>query len=404
MHCHYPMRVLAEAPAESRPAGVAVSPNMTVDAIADVSRRPGWLNKLRAAVLRWAAGKLNYRDDQWRVSLAELEKGDVRAVFSVLYEPFAEIDLDEWPGSDPEQGYFGDLVTQIERVEGQLKRVDPDKERHAIVRNAETLDRALGDGKVAFMHCVEGGFHLGGDRDQIDRRIAKLAELGVVYITVAHLFWRGVAGNAPALPFISDAFYNLLFWPWRRSGLSRLGVELISAMHRHRILVDVSHMNQRALDDTFTLLRRLDGDDDPRDYPVIASHAGYRFGKQAYMLSADTIREIAERDGVIGLILARHQLNERAGVVDPDDPEETARTLCRHIDAIREHTPAESNAHVAIGSDLDGFIKPTVAGVETAADLVTLKEPLEAAYGEDADAILSGNALRVARRILAQRG
>jgi microsomal dipeptidase-like Zn-dependent dipeptidase len=51
---------------------------------------------------------------------------------------------------------------------------------------------------------------------------------------------------------------------------------------------------------------------------------------------------------------------------------------------------------VAIGSDLDGFIKPTMAGIETVADLATLEEPLRAAY-PDADAILSGNALRVAR-------
>lgn len=404
MHCHYPMHLLAEAPEEARPAAATVSPKVTEEAIADRSGRPGWLEKLRAAALRFAAAQLNYRDGEWRVNLDELEEGDVRAVFSVLYQPFAEIDLDELPGSDPEQGYFGDLLEQMDRVEAELQSIDPSGERHAIVTGVTELDAALAGGKVAFMHCVEGGFHLGGDAAEIDARVAQLAQRGVLYVTLAHLFYRGVATNAPALPFMSDGAYDAVFDQPSEFGLSDLGVAVVKAMFKHRILIDVSHMSQRALDDTFALLAQLDDGDDPRKYPVIASHAGYRFGEQAYMLGPDTIRAIAARDGVIGLILAQHQLNENAGVSDPEDPRETPKTLCAHIDAIRACIPGEANAHVAIGSDLDGFIKPTVAGIERAGDLATLRKPLEDAYPADAEAIMSGNALRVARRILEQRG
>ena len=42
-------------------------------------------------------------------------------------------------------------------------------------------------------------------------------------------------------------------------------------------------------------------------------------------------------------------------------------------------------------------------GVESAEDLALLEAPLREAYPEDADAILSGNVLRVVRRVLAQR-
>ena len=403
LHCHYPMHLLVESEEGRLPAGVTASPNVTVDAMVKVSRRPGWLNKLRAAVLRVAAGMLNFRDDEWRVSLERLERGDVRAAFSVLYDPFAEIDLDELPGADPEAGYFGDLIEQIDRVESDLERIDPRGERHTIVRDATTLDRAVAERKVAFLHCVEGGFHLGGDVEEVDAHVAELARRGVVYITLAHLFWRGVATNAPALPFMNDAVYNRVFCQPRRHGLSKLGRAAVTAMHRHRVLIDVSHMNQNALDDTFALLEELDGDDDPRDFPVIASHAGYRFGEQAYMLSPETIGRIAARDGVIGLILARHQLNENAGVEDPESFASTVSTIRRHVDEIRRHTPAKTNAHVGIGSDLDGFIKPTVGGIEYADDLGKLDRPLREAYGADADGILAGNALRVVRRILSAR-
>lgn len=404
MHCHYPMRLLAEDPPERWAAAGSVEPGFTYDTIATPSRRPRWLNKLRAWVLRRVGDKINYGEGKWRVSLPELEEGGVRAVFSVLYEPFAEIDIDELPGSDPEQGYFDDLIEQIDRVEKDLEERDPDNLVHEVVTTATQLDETIESGRIAIMHCVEGGFHLG--RDKIDTRVEELAKRGVVYITVSHLFWRGVAGNAPALPFLKDWMYDLVFFLWHRRGLTKLGVELIEAMYKHRILIDVSHMNQRSLDQTFALLERLDREHGRKacEFPVIASHAGYRLGSQTYMLSPETVRRIAERDGVIGLILAQHQLYDGAEVRDPKSPDEAKRAICEHIDAIRKNTPEETNAHVGIGSDLDGFIKPTVAGIETAADMTTLQDWIEGSYDEaDAKAILSGNALRVVRRILAQR-
>ncbi|HSS32601.1 MAG TPA: membrane dipeptidase [Solirubrobacterales bacterium] len=397
MHCHYPMHVIAQEPKRPLPG----APSLTVDAMTEVSQRPGWVEKLRALALRTAASRLNYGDDRWRVSLDELNAGDVRAVFSVLYEPFAEFDLDEPPGAPPERGYFADLIDQIERVEADLFEVDPGRVAHEVIRSGADLDRVSGEGKAAFMHCVEGGFHLGAAIDEIDANVAELSRRGVVYVTLAHLFYRGVAGNAPALPFMKDGTYRAFFHQPRR-GLSKLGVAAVEAMYRHRVLIDVSHMNQRALYETFALLEELDRKSgrEPTEYPVIATHAGYRFGEQEYMLSPPTICKIAGRGGVIGLILARHQLNERAGVADPDDPNETPLVIRRHIDAIRAATPSGTNAHVAIGSDLDGFIKPTLAGIETAGDLAKLERPLRAAYKGDAEAILSGNAIRVAKAAL----
>ena len=56
------------------------------------------------------------------------------------------------------------------------------------------------------------------------------------------------------------------------------------AMYHERMLVDVSHMRRDALDETFALLdaARPASGAVPAD-PVIASHAGYRFGGQEYI-------------------------------------------------------------------------------------------------------------------------
>lgn len=399
MHCHYPMHLLAEDPG----LPLEGSRDPATRTMIRVSGRPGWVNKLRAFALKTAANVINYEDDRWRVSLDELERGDVRAVFSVLFEPGAEFDFDEPYGAPPEDTYFGDLLNRLDGVEEDLKGLDPLGERHRIVSTAADLDATTAAGKVAFMHCVEGGFHLGRTVEEVRTNVGILKQRGVVYVTLAHLFWRDVATNAPAIPFLPEGLYKAIFRQ-PKQGLSPLGRAAVEAMYEHRILVDLTHMSERAMDETLDLLDHLDGENEgaeATDYPVLVTHAGFRFGKQEYMLARERIGRIAARGGVIGLILARHQLNESAGVRDADDPVETPRVMKAHIDAIRGCVPDHTNAYVGIGSDLDGFIKPTCAGIETAGDLATLVAPLRRDFGDDAEMILSGNALNAVRRVLA---
>ena len=59
---------------------------------------------------------------------------------------------------------------------------------------------------------MEGGFSLGDGAPPKSRRTSPSSpNRGVGYVTVAHLFWRQVATNAPALPFLPDSTYNALF-------------------------------------------------------------------------------------------------------------------------------------------------------------------------------------------------
>ena len=76
--------------------------------------------------------------------------------------------------------------------------------------------------------------------------------------------------------------------------------------------------------------------------------------------------------------------------------EESIEVICKHLDRIAEITG--SHGYAAIGSDLDGFIKPTMGGLESMADMARLQQALRDRYGEeDAERICSGNALRVLR-------
>jgi microsomal dipeptidase-like Zn-dependent dipeptidase len=325
-----------------------------------------------------------------RVTLTSIREGRVRVVLSVLYSFFDELELDEPYPARPKRGYLDSLL-------GQLDLVESDLERHhgataVTARTPEGLAEALRGDRVAFVHCVEGGFHLGSTPEEIDEAVATLAQRGVAYITLAHLVWRHVATNTNALPFLSDGLYRQVF-PQPDEGLSELGRAAVAAMLREGVIVDLSHMSSRSLADTFALLDELDPD---RTRPVLASHACFRFGSQEYGVDEPTFRRVAQRHGVIGLIMAQHQLrdgvtNGRGGGLDG-----SFEVIRAHVDRFAEITG--SHEHVAIGSDFDGFIKPTMAGLESMSDMAALEDRLIAHYGLDtAELICSANALRVLR-------
>ncbi len=387
LHVHYPMHVLSG------------DRDVTLGRMVRVRRRQGLGDKLRGAVLALASRLLNYRswDAGPRVTADFLAAGGVRVALSVLYSPFDEMDLDESYGALPEPGYFPRLLEQLAQVEAEVAG-------HAgatIVHGTAELDAALKAGHVGLVHCVEGGFHLGPTPADVDANVTTLAARGVAYVTLAHLFWRRVAANAPAIPFLPDAIYNRIFPQKAGVGLTQLGEAAVRAMYRERMLIDVSHMRPDSVEETFALLDRLDRESGaaPADHPVISSHAGYRFGPQVYNHDEGTVRAIAARGGVIGLILAQHQLNDGVRKHETKTFEESFEVIARHVDRLHEITA--SHEHVAIGSDFDGFIKPTMGGLERSSDLARLPAVLTARYGAaDAERMLSGNVLRVLRTAL----
>lgn len=328
----------------------------------------------------------------WRISLDGLKQGDSRLVCSVLYWPADEFDLDTLKyDAPPGPDYFPHLQHQLGYVEDRLAHEDPDRSIHRIAKRGEPLDD---DGRVTFVHCVEGGFHFGPDPAAVDGQVKWLADHGVVYITIAHLFFRDVAACAPAIPRISDEEYEKLFHQDANVGLTDIGRALVEAMYAHDVLVDVSHMRQDSIDETFELIEQLDAQHGKKP-PVIASHVGARkvVADQSYNLDGATIKRIADRGGLVGMIMAQHQMGETA------DEAEACAVLKKHADAIAE--AAGGHQCTAFGTDLDGFIKPTLAGIEKAPDYAKLTDWIRQLYPNDADAILHGNARRVLGAALA---
>lgn len=86
------------------------------------------------------------------------------------------------------------------------------------------------------------------------------------------------------------------------------------------------------------------------------------------------------------------------GMSDPQTFDDSMNVLIQHIEHI--HTVTNSYDHIGFGTDLDGFIKPTLPGFEKPQAFAEIEARLIDRYGTDiAERICSGNAMRVLRQV-----
>ncbi len=380
LHSHYPMRVINDMDPETT-ARLMKTPGPTIR------------DRIQALVLKIANRVGNYPswDGTYRVTPETLREGGVGLAMSVLLGPFDEMDLDTYYAAPPEPGYFPHLIASLEAVEQEVATHDRSQLR--LVHDRAELDDCLAAGATALVHAVEGGCLLGDTDAEIEANCAELARRGVGYVTVAHLFFRQVATNANALPFLPDSIYDFFFPQRGKDRLTPRGEAVVRGLVENRILIDLSHMDPAGIHETFALLDEIDPHS---EVPVISTHAGYRFGKQQYMCDEEILLQIKHRRGVVGLIMAQHQLND--GIRKKRDYtktlDESLEVIYAHIDKIAEITGGYGQ--IALGTDFDGFIKPTMGGLKTASNLKLLEAPLRKRYGDgDAERMMWTNALGV---------
>lgn len=176
-------------------------------------------------------------------------------------------------------------------------------------------------------------------------------------------------------------------------GLTDLGRAMVDAMDAHRIVHDLSHLSQKATDE---VLERARG-------PVIASHSNCRAllePDNERHLTDDVIREIGERDGVIGLNLCAPFV--RTGLKEGERP--SVEEALRHVEHICDLVG--HRRCVGLGSDMDGGFSADhlPAGIDAPKDLERLAEGLSSRAWSDDDinAFAYENWIRFFRRVGAQ--
>jgi membrane dipeptidase len=168
--------------------------------------------------------------------------------------------------------------------------------------------------------------------------------------------------------------------------LTKPGRELLAEMARHGLVLDLTHMSDKACREA---LDRYDG-------AVVASHAhSRRTADKPRLLPDDVIDRIVARDGLVGVLPLNWALDARWRAADGKD----AVPLDAVVDAIDHVCQIAGDAeHVGIGSDFDGGqgAESAPAELDTIADLPKLAAALSRRgfTEEETRAVMSGNWLR----------
>jgi membrane dipeptidase len=128
----------------------------------------------------------------------------------------------------------------------------------------------------------------------------------------------------------------------RPGPLTAPGRDLVAALDAHRVIHDISHLADQAVDELFQTARG----------PIIASHSNCRpilDGTNERHLRDDHIREIGRRQGVVGL-------NLYSPFLTPTGDRATVGDCVRHINHVVELMGHRRG--IALGSDMDGGFTP----------------------------------------------
>ena len=145
---------------------------------------------------------------------------------------------------------YSEAVKKIASI-NRLDEVYPN-----LIGVATTPEQAMGihrTGKLVAAIGLENGFPIGKKIENL----REFRELGVSYITLAHLGHNDIADSANPVAELGDSESE-------HNGLSPFGRQVVAEMNGLGIMVDVSHASKKAMLDIVRISRA----------PVIASHSG----------------------------------------------------------------------------------------------------------------------------------
>jgi membrane dipeptidase len=264
-------------------------------------------------------------------------------------------------------------------------------EQLALVTTADELTAVVASGKIAAAMGIEGGHSLNG---QI-RLLEEFFCAGVRYMTLTWSNTNQICGSS------GDQ--------GRDQGLTPFGREVVQLMNRLGMMVDISHVSDRAFYEVLETTTR----------PAIASHSNLRrICRHPRNLTDEMLRALAAQGGVCCInfypvflddnyytlqdvvhtrimeALARHQ--DPARIYQEEFGKLAPVTVAKVADHIEQAVEIAGVDHIGIGSDFDG-IPATPQGLENVAQMPNLRAELRRRGFQETDLakIFGLNVLRV---------
>ena len=216
------------------------------------------------------------------------------------------------------------LLFRIEREsQGRLR----------VCRTVGDIERCLADDVLAAVLHIEGAEAIDANFEILDVLYAAgLRSLGPVW-SRPNAFGHGVPFRCPSSPDTGP-------------GLTELGKALIGACNRLRILIDLSHLNERGFWDVAAI----------SNAPLVATHSNaHAISPHSRNLTDRQLAAIGQSGGFVGVNFASSFLRPD-GRQDKDTPLDL---MIQHIEHMLEHAGEDG---VGLGSDFDGATIPAELG------------------------------------------
>lgn len=333
-----------------------------------------------------------------KVDLAKMEKGGLDAAFFAVFIGQRECTPERYSEVNAKaKEIFNAIHTTVELY--------PD--RSAIATSPDDVYRFKKEGKRAIYIGVENGYPIGDDIGQVK----VFYDMGARYITLCHTRNNQICDSStdPDGP--------------RYNGLSKFGREVVKEMNRLGMMVDVSHISDKAFYDVLEVSTA----------PVIASHSCARaICDNPRNLTDSMLRALAKNGGVVQMCILseyvkkgepnpardsayralRKKWNNFKGLNPEQEKQATSEwyeleekypaklaTVADVVDHIDHMVKVMGIDHVGIGTDFDGG--GGVDGCRDASQMYRITmELLRRGYSErDIRKIWGENFLRVFREV-----
>ncbi len=259
--------------------------------------------------------------------------------------------------------YYANTLRYLDTLEAQVQR---NSSQIALTTTADSVDLINRQGRIAGILLMEGG-------ECIENDLGKLAALYARGMRIMTITWN----NRTGVPWATAHDHP----DASTQGLTDFGRSVIRAMDSLGIIIDVSHVGPKTIDDILAVTTN----------PIIATHSNARaIRNHTRNLTDAQIVAIAERGGLVGINFYPPFVVSSGTA--------TIESVIQHIDHIRNLVGAD---HIALGSDFDGFSSSPPIGLSDVSTFPALTAALlDRGYTrEEIRKFLGENFLRIFRTV-----
>ena len=210
---------------------------------------------------------------EMQVDFSKMKLGGLDSGFFIVYVEQSEL---------TNSGYQNAQDLAKLKFNAIRKMTEKYSDKIILALNPGDIRRAKEEGKMSAAIGIENGYIIGNDITSLK----SFYDLGARYITLSHIGHNQISDSSIPKKSLNDPLE-------RHGGLSFFGKRVISKMNELGIMIDISHVSDKAAIQAIEL----------SETPVIASHSSVRaLANHPRNLSDEIIKKIAKKRGVIQVV------------------------------------------------------------------------------------------------------